>query len=593
MKSFIILFLFSQSVLASDLPDYCSLNSPQPDEVIPSDHVSGNYWTNMLDDHTVMFTAGGGVSGDYQAYDLNEKKAYKLTTEIDPFPVPDGRRVYVHPSPIQFFEYDTILKKVNEEGKNQSDLVNTDGYSPINDNKARAKYIKKGEPEIEDDSIDKKLGDIDGRMWGYYQSVAVLESSKIKERNFSRYRILTGEGEGAFKDYKVNFNDDGTIKMVESETKAKAMCPNYRNSKKNDLDFDTPIISPKGDEFAVTDRKTKTTKILKFKKSGVCEVVLDLGFDAGKIHFSKDGSKIAFHTQNLNMGSTKTTTKNNRGFLIDRKDNSIMSLQVGAIDEETSEQYPVFLDDGRILYQRVKYDRASGKQSRSWVKVDPKKLNAAKFQKVNKEDCLQDKNLPLIAIGKLYSEICKIDRSANDNIIWTLNLDPEKCKELVRNNWEDTKKEILLNMKELNKSNSSKEIPDDFLTKEMLLAACPERAPEKLTLVNSSEGTKMRYPVVISERCIVCHTEGSPNGYIPFDKPEEMRMIKAIGDSAKPGRPFFGKTFFEQMTTILEYSEEGKTPPQGIPAMPAVGPRLNANQLKEIKDWITNGHEVN
>jgi hypothetical protein len=574
---------------------YCGLNAPQPDEFIPSNEVSGNYWTNMLDDDTVMFTADGGVSGEYQAYNLKERKAYKLTNEIDPFPVPDARRVYVHPGPIQFFEFDEIAKRV-ENGEDQGELVEIAGKSPRRDRKARIKHEKRKERDNYEEKEgepgmpykDYELGDRDGMMWGYYQSVGVLESKKSGMQNYSKYRILTGEEEGTFKDYKVSFGKDGRIKKVSSENRAKVMCNNWRKEDKVDLDFDTPILSPKGDEFAITDRETGTTKIIKFNpRNGDCSVAMDLGFEAGKVHFSPDGSKLAFHTQNLKTGITDSTTPNNRGYLLDRKNNTIVSLKVGEHDEATSEQYPVFLSDGRILYQRVKFDPATGKQSRAWVKVDPEKLNKAHYSKVTEEDCSQDKNLPLIAIGKLYSEICGTV-SLDDSLMWTLNMDPEKCKSLVEKEWNEEKSKVI---SQLNHGAKDK-IPENYLSKEMLISACPTKKVGEIKIIKEDEGVKMKYPPVVGERCVVCHVQGSPRGYIPFDKPEEMRNMKAFGLSAAKGGPYEGKTFLEQMEGILENNVQGKTPPVGVPRVPADGPRLKREQVDVILDWVKNGKEV-
>ena len=585
MKLLLPLFLIlsSGTLLANDTENgYCGLNAPQPDEIIPSNEVSGNYWTNMLDDHTVMFTSEGGVSGEYQAYDLKTQKAHKLTNEIDPFPVPDGRRIYVHPGPIQFFEYDTVLKAV-ADGEEQANVKNTHGHSPLKDKQAREEFKKIKEPDPRDKG---DVGDEDKMMWGYYQSVSALKTVKGFKNNYSEYRILTGEAEGAFKDYRVDFNANGTIKSVESKTKAKLICQNWRNDIKVDLDFDTPILSPKGDEFAVTDRASKSTKIIKFDPvTGNCITAEDLGFEAGKVHFSPDGSKIAFHTQALNVGSAKTVTKTNRGYLIDRKLKTITSLQVGNYEDATSEQYPVFLPDGRILYQRIKFNPEEGTQARSWIKVDPKKLNSAKF--VTKTDCINDVNLPMIAIGKLYNQVCAA-LGANDSLIWTLNMNPVKCRKLVENEWDKLKPAVLA---EIN-VNSHSEIPDDYLSKEMLLSACPSKDSGKVKIARDEASVKMKYPLVISQRCIMCHTPGSPRGYIPFDKPEVLREAGAIGMSAADGGLYEGKKFIEQLTDILNQNEDGKTPAHGVPVVPAEGPRLKKSEIDEIINWIKTGNKV-
>jgi len=603
----LFLLIIISSVFAQDQranSSFCGLNAPQPDVVIPSNEVSGNYWTNMLDDNTVMFTAEGGTAGEYQAYDLLKRKAYKLTDEIDPFPVPDGRRIYVHPGPIQFFEFDEILKRV-AQGEDQTKLVEEAGHSPRKDRIKRKKYEKyeNDEDADEDDEneFDEKkdefgiekdfeIGDVDGRMWGYYESVAVLESHKSLFKNYSIYRILTGEEEGTFKDYKVKFTAEGRIAKVTSQSKAKVMCPNWRTGNtKVDLDFDTPILSPKGDEFGITNRATGTTQIIKFDGiTGHCSVAMDLGFEAGKIHFNADGSKIAFHSQNINVGAVKSVTVNNRGYLLDRKSNTIVSLQMGDVTESTAEQYPAFLSDGRIIYQRVKFNSLTGKQSRAWVIVDPNKLNSAVFKKLpNKFNYTNDNNLPLIALASLYSNTCG-SVNADDSLMWTLNMDPLKCQNLVSAEWENQKSSIL---EKLNTTSFPK-ISEDTINKEMLLSACPKKKVGEIITLQPDVGVAMKYPAIIAQRCVVCHLPNSPRGYIPFDKPEKLRTMQAFGKSSEAGGPFEKMTFTEQIEGILNANEAGKILPSNVPKVPADGPRLNRAEIDEIINWVKKGTEV-
>jgi hypothetical protein len=162
---YLIFILLSFPALAVD-NNYCQLNSPQPDEFIPSNEVSGNYWTNMMGDHTVVFTAQGGVSGEYQAYDLNTREAIKLTTSIDPFPVPDGRHAYIHPSPLAFYNFDDVKTRI-QNGANGDALIQNAAIKPE--------------------------GVTPGTMGGYYESIGVIQSNKSPTNNFSVYRVLTGQ----------------------------------------------------------------------------------------------------------------------------------------------------------------------------------------------------------------------------------------------------------------------------------------------------------------------------------------------------------------------------------------------------------------
>jgi hypothetical protein len=558
---YLIFILLSFPALAVD-NNYCQLNSPQPDEFIPSNEVSGNYWTNMMGDHTVVFTAQGGVSGEYQAYDLNTREAIKLTTSIDPFPVPDGRHAYIHPSPLAFYNFDDVKTRI-QNGANGDALIQNAAIKPE--------------------------GVTPGTMGGYYESIGVIQSNKSPTNNFSVYRVLTGQSEGDFQDYRVTYNSQGRVERAIATGPAKKMCPNLRtNNSGVELDFDTPILSPNGKEFAITDRKTNSTKIIAFDPAnGNCRVAQDLGFEAGKIHFSPDGSKIAFHSQSISIGSTRMTTSNNRGYMLDRNTNKLVSLKVGADDEQTTEQYPAFLPDGRIIYQRVKYDPETRTQSRAWVKVDPKKLNEVQFSVLDEDDCAQDKNLPLLAIGKLYREVCRFRPVSGADLMLTLNLDPAKCRSLVNDNWEQNRARVVASLNET--ANPDKPVNDRTLTKAMLAAACPLKALTQRNIMHEGDSTQMRYPAVIGERCIVCHTPNSPHGYIPFDDPAKMKTMGALGGSAQPGNRYYGKTLIEQMSDILQNNRQGMTPPAGVPRVPADGPRLTNGQIDTIMNWVSNG----
>jgi hypothetical protein len=534
MKS--LFFLLVSFTFLAQAQDFCEINVPQPEFFIPSDGLKGDYWTNMMGEDIVMFTPqlANGNTEYPNAYNLKTKESYKLTGEIDPFPVPDGRRIYIHPGPVRFYEFDKVVQAV-KSGKNPLEMMRM----PDED---LTHYKKEGGE-----------GDAQGWMYGEYQSVGVVKS----EKNASTYRVLTGGNEGAFKDYKIIFGKNDEIKSITSVSKPRLVCPELRNSSKVDLNFDTPIISPKGNEFAITDRKSKTTKILSFDpKTGKCSLALDLGFEAGKLHFNKDGSKIAFHTQALRVGNRKISSSYPQGYMLDRKTKKMISLKVGKTEEHTSESFPVFLKDDKILYQQVRFDPQTGKQHRAWVIVDPKKINNFDFTKTrHKDDCfIMDENAPLALIGKLYKEVCK-NVPSEDEISWSINLDPQKCKALI-----EAKSEIVLPaiLSQLKFEHDAA----PMISKELLLAACPSHRPIANPNFIKSTGTFEENPIVIQNRCASCHYNGSSNGHIPF---ENLSEIKKRSD------------LIEQINSALDNKK-----------MPPNGPPLTKDEIKAIRSWLNN-----
>jgi len=557
----------------------CQINPQFADQVIPSDGVSGNYWTNLMDDHTVLFTADGGTSGRFQAYDLKTKTPIRLTQEIDPFPAPDGRRIYIHPSPIRFFEFDTIRDKVEKQGVNPDDLaqLSYDGALSPSDTPAPGhSTIQKRKNPKEGPSFQ----DNDNGIQGYYESMASLgrHEDKDKKENYSDYRVLTGEGEGSIKDYRVTFGANDKILAVTPLSKAKPLCPNLRgNSYETGLDFDTPIISPKGNEFAVVDRQTRSTVIVKFDAAtGKCTKEFDFGFETGKVHFSPDGSKIAFHADTVGEQNDPLAQSNlPRPYVYDRNTKKLTSLSLGDLDDNAQGTFPVFRKDGKILYQRSSYDRNTGKSSRAWVIVDPNKFNSIHL--TGGKACNTDPKMA--ALSELWKTVCE-GKTKNRNFLdWTLTVDPKVCKSFVADHYQDYVKANA----EAGTANAK------LISKESMARACPTKTLPKTGLSLATSGAKQNLPLTIQNRCVICHTKGSPHGYIPWDNPEEMRKMKAIGASAQPGHPYAGKTFLEQVSDIVEKNKNTNDPGAGIPRVPADGNRLNGHDVTEILDWVKNG----
>jgi hypothetical protein len=90
----------------------------------------------------------------------------------------------------------------------------------------------------------------------------------------------------------------------------------------------------------------------------------------------------------------------------------------------------------------------------------------------------------------------------------------------------------------------------------------------------------MSYPKVIAQRCIACHTEGSPNGHIPFDNPEELKKMPAIGKSSNNG-----EKFIDQLQRALSKEKNDG------PKMPPSGPPLTKEEINEIIQWAKGEHK--
>jgi hypothetical protein len=534
LNVFLPIISHAETTATQVIPPQCKIGSQPAETIIPSDDVHGDYWTNTLGNDIVLFTNTGGVSGRFQGFNLKTKVPIRLTTDIDPFPAPDGRHLYIHPDPITFYDFDSVQKEISA-GKNPDDVT--------------PNYTEKDES-----------------FTGYYESIATLESTNTTADNHSSYRILTGENEGTIKDYKVTFDASGALKEVHSTSTTVKLCPNMRggdDGSGGELDFDTPILSPKGDEFAVNDRKTGTTVVVDFNaKTGDCKKVLDLGISTGKAHFSQDGTQIAFHSTNL------ANSLHPKPYVFDRKTNKLMSIEVGDANQDAQGTYPTFRPDGKIVYQRVYVD-LNGKQSRDWVIVDPNKLQSIPMSLQTENACSTIAiDSKITDLEKLWVDTCTKNTGIQNGTLWRLTVTPADCKAFVA-------------------KAASNQTPKD---REILASACPTVAPKRSSAAKfTTHGAVQTFPALIENRCVVCHVQGSPHGYIPFDDPEKMRSMGAIGGSSKPGQPFAGKTFMEQMREILAQNLGNHIPDAGIPRVPADGNRLNQSQETEILAWLTDG----
>lgn len=547
-----------------DRPE-CRLEVLQAERALPSDEIQGDYWNNMMGKDIVMFTGANGNADRFQAFDLKNNVPIRLTYEIDPFPAPDGRRMYVHPQPIRFYSFDEIRDAVENQGVDQEKVLEKALYT-----------------------------DDDKNMGGYYQSLGVLKSVRSGSKNYSQYRILTGQSEGSIKEYQVDFDaNDRPIKVTPLRKEGLTLCRNLRGADQLNLDFDTPILSPKGDEFAVISRKTKSTVILTFDpKSGNCKVVLDLGFETQKVHFSPDGSKIAFGANSVDPEKINVPSETVRPFVYDRRTKTLTSLHVGNFSEDAHGNYPVFLPNGNLLYQRSSWDPEVGRIYRSWVEVDPRKNNSAPIGTHRPNVCSKDgaRSSALRLLENLWKEVCTDDEVAQMAII---QMNPAACRALVNANWKEKGPEIIDGLIRARKYKFRKEEDRKSLAArfslEKMLSVCPTRELAKTGPSLQTEGAKLKFPLVIKRRCAVCHLPGSPHGYIPWDDPEALRGMKAIGLSAKPGKQYAGKSFVEQLEDILDKNLTGKTPPEGVPRVPADGERLKPAEMQQILNWVKDG----
>ena len=565
------IFLSSASSLFAD--PICDLPELMASKITPLS-VPAGYWFNALDDRYILTMAGGRRGVDLQT----GKEFSPMTGSFDPYPAPtrDGidRKIYVHPDPFRFHYF----------------------------------------PDVLNGKMDPVFSDAE--MKGWYESLGTLSSVKNDHENYSTYRGITANGNGLMRDYRVDFEADGHVKSVKPiQDHPVTLCSNWRDDRRRmagdpDPGFHTPILSPKGDEMALTDQlDPKHTIIVKINPAnGDCTKVDDLGMTTGKVHFSPDGTKIGFSSYSLSLQGLGTSqgagdqpiadsNEDKREPLLqpyvwDRTTKKIIPVSIGNYGEDhVHVPFTGFMPDGKVLYYGVSVD-ADGNQRRFYAQVDLEGRTGVKNYLANpKEQAAcpvpNDKELrSQVVLGRMWLNICgkvdlKSEASDTDAALLTTRLSPDLCKKLVENDLARVGAFKSLKHATLNERDAK------ALTRQNLLDACPKSVGNGTATIGSviPQTVKKSMPNVIMDRCMGCHGRdssgrASPNGYIPWDNPDELaRMPAYIYDSNHQVKGT------DPNKTFLSVLKEGLN--ENPPRFPPVGDnfQLTPSQVKAIKDW--------
>lgn len=299
--------------------------------------------------------------------------------------------------------------------------------------------------------------------------------------------------------------------------------------------YQLPMLSKDGQELAIYDTETQTTKIMGIHDDGTCEVKLDLGFPTGKVEFSYDGKAIAFHVDSFSnenqgeqfSGVSNTITKN--VYLLNLIRNG-RKLKAGPLKRLTSNSlpgqgsyYPSFTQSGEVVYVQGTPD-GSGHTSYSFVKVDPNPVPAVNFD--IKENACNDRTAAQFALGSLWSQVCSRFAgmmTATDAALWTLSLEPKACVKLVRENWSRMKSAVLGDEK-ITRGGIVSESALRGITAAALEKVCPTdrtRSTQRTVAVQAASAVRIAPGAqnaadVYSSRCLSCHN-GTQGRVFNFD----------------------------------------------------------------------------
>lgn len=236
----------------------CRLKSGMTEE-----HLLGTslgYFAQPLGQNRIMFMGvpeadGARYPGRTKAhvYNLVDRTIRNATSDIDPYPTPDGE-FYVHPNPTEFFASSDI-ERLGESAK--------------------------------------PVGTFNDHL-GWYESVGQFPDSKD---GVTTYRVVTATVDkemrlGSVRDYRpaVDSKKPGRRKIVAVQPKPIPVCNNVAST----IPLALPILSRDGSRLSVMNTKTGTTQIYKLSMpSGHCTLEFDLGAATGKGAFSFDRNYFA------------------------------------------------------------------------------------------------------------------------------------------------------------------------------------------------------------------------------------------------------------------------------------------------------------
>jgi len=177
-----------------------------------------------------------------------------------------------------------------------------------------------------------------------YHTIALLEAGESS----SRYRLVNGQGgEIRSYDFSVVFDrkENGPPK-VSDFSEALLHCENITHAS-------LPMLSKDGRLIGISQGEKRTTAVVRLNPAGgPCELVLDLGYETGKVEFSYDNTAIVYHASRANAERTGTlrSVKDlfvTRAYYYDL--NGKYEIPISS-DADTDAQFPFIFGKGQVMY---------------------------------------------------------------------------------------------------------------------------------------------------------------------------------------------------------------------------------------------------
>jgi hypothetical protein len=332
------------------VPAYCRVATPGTELVVerpsssedPLDDV--NWFARPVPNPEGRYVVGFASHDQNYLYDLTRGRRIAIPDKSDAVATPDGRYVtvpshYTTAKTVNFYDARTLLSRL-DEGRSAVDVKPAFAHA------------------------DADVEDV------YYQSVAVLSSSREGDGSTTVYRMMFSGGNvkpaPGFRIVDYTFTERGG-QLTVRPTRAMRLCPQITR------DLSTPFISKDGRYVIAHDGGAEgtpgTLKIFEITatdpatQATTCEPRVDFGFAAGKADFSYDGNRVTFHiskhgylTPFINGGLTAPTitdvvvadlTRDGGGRITGYKG---LARVTTSATEGVGSYFPAFFPDGRVFY---------------------------------------------------------------------------------------------------------------------------------------------------------------------------------------------------------------------------------------------------
>ena len=272
-------------------------------------------------------------------------------------------------------------------------------------------------------------------LGGEYQSPGLL-------REFAGgrdYRFMIGRFKPSVRDFRVH-DGAGEQSTIEPLSKAWRPCPGRR--------LHLPMLAKDGREFGAYDVAAGSTRVFAIDGGADCTLVDDLGIPTGKISFSFDRRRLAFHLAifdqaSVSMAENPDDRWTSNVFVYDRETRSI-----GRVTHHTAGNayYPAFRRDGTLVYLFKPLENRYGRYS--FAVADPARIRKWLPLRWYTQHCAagDDGCHRTLAVGALWGYACsRHGAHLNPRLaaLNTLSLNPSVCRRLVADKWSEHRESVV------------------------------------------------------------------------------------------------------------------------------------------------------